>query len=168
MVSATIFRLILLITPLVALMAFTPAVAAKDLKCIGASYEKRAKRAGKAYFRGHFKKAYGMMLPCAKKGYPEPQFMVGIFLHEDEGQIVQLSDTERDRKALAWIRKAALSGHEEAIYEVVNSYAYGWFGVPENSELEKCWRSAAEDRGQIAVCVDQEMDAGIGTREQRR
>ena len=96
------------------------------------------------------------MLPCAKSGHPESQFTVGIILDEDDEGMVVEDDTERERESLDWIRKAAISGHDSAIYHIVGGYTHGWYGLPKNRELEQCWRSAAEDKNQITLCLELE------------
>ncbi len=157
MVLRLFLRIGFLIAALVVLKVGTSAVAAKGPECSGRSYEKRAEKAGMALGHGLLKKAYDLMLPCAEAGNPDSQLTVGLLIDSDEeGHIEQWSEDERDREALKWIRKAASNGLEEAIIEIANAYAYGWLGLPENSELERCWRGAIDDKTQIPQCLEKE------------
>ena len=139
--------------------ACAPMTAQRAPQCSGPRYEAIGEKAGTAFERGRLKKVYKMMLLCAEAGDPSSQFSLGILLDSDEeGQILNVSDTQREQEALKWIKKAASSGLEEAIIEIANSYANGWLGLPENDKLERCWRTAIEDKEQITRCLELEKE----------
>lgn len=109
------------------------------------------------------KTAHDVLLPFADAGNHEAQFSIGLLiLWDSEGQIFRVEQSEREHRAIAWIRRAAGRGNERAVRAMYGAYERGWYGLPKSGELEECWRRvvtfengfAISDLTRAKACMD--------------
>ncbi len=74
--------------------------------------------------------------------------------------MLKLPMKERYRAGLAWLRRAAALGSEQAIQDFADGYRDGRAGLPHDEELSTCFRQAISSRERVAAC--QEMEQGRG------
>ena len=104
--------------------------------------------------RGDFDTAYKLALPYAKAGDPDAQFTVGLLLGWGYGHgIDNPTEQQREEKAFHWYKKAAKSGHVEAMQALSDAYLNGWYGQAQDLELANCWKKAIDQKIKPISCT---------------
>ncbi len=101
---------------------------------------------------GNFTALYDLYLPCAQKGVPEAEYFITILIADIESNILQLDDAQREAEMRKWMCRSALHGFELAMETMADSYHWGWFGLPRDSEKEACWRGKLQDASMACDC----------------
>lgn len=70
---------------------------------------------------------------------------------------------ERFHVGMIWIRKAADLGSSEAVRQLSRDYEHGWYSVPKDAELAKCFAAAMSDRSKYETCNQLEITRGYVT-----
>lgn len=74
--------------------------------------------------------------------------------------MLKLPMKERYRAGLAWLRRAAALGSDQAIRDFADGYRDGRAGLPHDEELSTCFSQAISSQERVAAC--QEMEQGRG------
>jgi TPR repeat protein len=72
-----------------------------------------------AYEAGRYSQAIQLFTPLANQSNSQAQFRLGIMHYYGQGV------PEDEKLAVYWLRKAALQGHTEAMFELGNAYLLG-------------------------------------------
>ncbi len=118
--------------------------------------------AGEApFFRGDLNGTYAALRPRAETGDDDAQyFLSGVLLYADYAPVGDLSDPERHRLGLMWLRKSAAAGRAQALNELGNSYMEGRIGLPVDAELGTCLRAVARSGDKPDDCMRMEAAKG--------
>lgn len=106
-------------------------------------------RTGDAAFKAkNYADAYLQLLPAARAGNAQAQFMLGQLSDNGWGPVAL-----DPREAARWYRLAAERGHGEAQFTLAGAYALGR-GVPQNPAQALTWLTRAADSGHEQAILD--------------
>ncbi len=114
-------------------------------------YEDLVEKGTAAIEQGNFIEAYNLAYPYAAAGNAEAQFAVGLIVswgHSPD----KLSDQEKNDLAISWFKRAALSGHTEAMQLLSDTYINGWYGQTKSMDMSNCWTAALSGKVQPKSC----------------
>jgi TPR repeat protein len=130
---------------------------------------KRAELEGeRAAERLDFRGVYEAGLPCAEAGRRDFQFGIGYLIASgDAGEVLDLSEAERNLEALRWVRRAAAQFHEEAARMLADAHERGFMGLPPDPVLARCWSEVVEGIENPRECLGTVLAEGLTSREKK-
>ncbi len=86
---------------------------------------------------GEYDKAVMHWGPLASEGHAIAQFNIALMYHSGSGLPFN------EQEAMAWYKKSAANGYHKAQEYLAAGYAYGWFGLKQNSNRATYWENMA-------------------------
>ena len=110
-----------------------------------------------AFSEKRYDDVYALIKPFADKGNADAEFSLGLLILGKQIKAYRdKSDKVAEEDALKWIRKAATHGNQEAMLFISDSYKFGRYGYPQNSQLAQQWSELVNNPSLLSSILDAE------------
>lgn len=118
-----------------------------------AKSDESLKSAMQASNDGGYATVYKIIYPMAARGDPDSQFSLALILANDVSIGTEMSQGERERQAVIWLKKSAYSGHVNSAKILSDIFKNGFYKQPVNLEAADCWERVAEKKNSPTLCI---------------